>query len=183
MVTHMHACIVENKQEDMLAVMYTGSSTVLYVRVVCGRSRSVGEMCSFKEQRNVLMGILLFLRFSFSYCYCYGRSFMHSSSGTTKNPFTSDHDGGCAVSGIASLVQTSEPKHQGKNHQATNKRTGAMPMPMPTSGDFHVPIPGLVWLPSIMSGSGRFSTFLFPREGKGWAKVSVSKWAQFCPNL
>lgn len=71
MVTHMHACIVENKQEDMLAVMYTGSSTVLYVRVVCGRSRSVGEMCSFKEQRNVLMGILLFLRFSFSYCYCY----------------------------------------------------------------------------------------------------------------
>lgn len=81
--------------------------------------------------------------FLFSYCYCYGRSFMHSSSGTTKNPFTSDHDGGCAVSGIASLVQTSEPKHQGKNHQATNKRTGAMPMPMPTSGDFHVPIPGL----------------------------------------
>lgn len=65
MVTHMHACIVENKQEDMLAVMYTGSSTVLYVRVVCGRSRSVGEMCSFKEQRNVLMGILFFLRFSF----------------------------------------------------------------------------------------------------------------------
>jgi hypothetical protein len=139
-----HACIVENKQEDMLAGMYT-SSTVLYVRVVCGRSsredcRSVCEMlCSFKEQRNVLMGILFFLRFSFSYCYCYGRSFMHSSSGTTKNPFTSDHDGGCAVSGIASLVQTSEPKHQGKNHHATNKRSGdadiwGFPCPDPWSG-------------------------------------------------
>jgi len=73
--------------------------------------------------------------------------------------------------GIVSLLQTTKPNNMVKTIRCPYIKEAAMP----TSGDFHVPIPSLdyhQWQWAVLH-------LFVPSGRKGSAKVSVSTWAQF----